>query len=249
MTENEKDVYLLDYDTNVLLEKYQDIIKIIVNRNIKKGIFSRNEKEDIVQNINEKLLCGKLEKIKDQYNSQVYLKTYFSKIVYNMCLEIYRKKKGKFNNTDTIDIDCDELGNNSNTESKLTIQDEISRFGYVMKMYGKTRFKLELCLKIISGIKIKKDDFTSYHSNKTNELIVNMVKRLNNSVHNLSEKEIYELVIPYFNQCEDKNNSADSLRRWIQLKIIEIIDIMNGNPKQSNYNKETLKILIQKCYE
>lgn len=38
---------------------------------------------------------------------------------------------------------------------------------------------------------------------------------------------------------------GDSLRRWSDRKINDIIQVLNGNPPKKSYTKESLKILIE----
>jgi len=76
----------------------------------------------------------------------------------------------------------------------------------------------------------------------------NLLTHFGGDYENLPDKEIYAIMTPLFNRCEGKENSPDALRKWINMKVDEIIDLLNGRTRRSNYDQETLKILAQKYY-
>ena len=47
---------------------------------------------------------------------------------------------------------------------------------------------------------------------------------------------------------ENKSNSPDATRKWIEIKINELIDIMNHKTRTSNYDKETFRILFESLF-
>ena len=50
------------------------------------------------------------------------------------------------------------------------------------------------------------------------------------------DKNILKKIFPIFNLYEKKNNKSDTLRKWIDTKIGEIVNHMNSNLEYVVYN-------------
>ena len=61
-----------------------------------------------------------------------------------------------------------------------------------------------------------------------------------------TDKEIYISILPFFIDCENKKRNSDALRKWIDEKVVEIIELLNGRPPERAYTRETLRILFEK---
>jgi len=242
--QNQIEVNLLYNNPNEMLKNYQNIIQIIVQKFVGKRLFNAFEKEDVSQFINEKMLTEKIKKIQAQYDNSTYLRTYFSRIVQNLCYE-YRRK---FKQQPTIELDENEFSSSPDF-NELVIRDEFKRLAAILKLFKNSRNKLVLCLKLISRVEIADDDLLSYCPKCDSDKLRNLTGRFGEDYYDMKDLEIYNIITPFFNKCDGKNNSVDALRKWLDAKITEIIKILNGNPPQASYDKETLKILVQKYYE
>lgn len=241
---NQTEVDLLYNNPHALIENYQNIIQIIVQKLIRRELFKAHDREDVIQFINEKMLTEKIKKIQAQYNGSTYLTTYFSRIVQNLCFE-YRRK---FNQQPTIEFDESKFYSSPDFNEML-IKDELRHLAAILKLFNRSRKKLELCLKLISRVEISQNDILSYYPDCNAVELSNLTNRFGRDYYDMLDKEIYAFITPFFNKCEKKNNSVDAIRKWLDEKTGEIIDLLNGKPRYANYDKETLIILVQKYYE
>lgn len=250
-SKNEEDIQLLYSNPRALLEKYQDTIGFIVGKFVASGFFLPAEKADIIQTVNEKLWREKIRNMQAQYNYSVYVVTYFSKIVYNLCLELRRSQNRERATIDrTQDVGDLEIGFEDNSGLRnAVIAEEIKRFATILKLFGKWRAKLELCLQLLFRLELREDEIRRYCPQCRTEDTNVLLAQFGGDYEALSDKEIYTQVTPIFNRCEAKDNSPDALRKWINLKVEEIIALLNGRTRRSNYDRETLKILAQKYFD
>jgi len=244
MTNNNLEITLLKSDPKALIVKYQCIIEIIISKFINSGSIILSDKEEFIQIINERLLLSS-EKIKNQYKGISLLKTYFSTIIRNICLEEINKRN-RYSFTDIESIQQVNTSNNFENE-EFYINDEFDRFSKILNMYHTKVSKLELCIKVIYRLRIRITDFTKYCLKFKTIKIKSLIEAVN-PVKNIPEYELYQILTPYINKCDSQINKPDALRRWLKRKMDEIVELMNGNPPRANYDKETLQILVEKYY-
>jgi hypothetical protein len=242
VSQKPSDTELLFQNPSLLLIEIQGLIEIIVMKFIRTGGFSYHEKKDIIQTINEQLLL-KIPKIKEQYKGISTLRSYLAVIIQNICNEILRKKK-HFKNVEleTAIITDDRAPNPQNA---LIIQQEIIRLRHALDLYHKQRNKLIICLKMKFRIPFSIDDFQQYVEKITYEEYLQFEHKVTPYIES-TDLCIYDALIVICNKYENKNNTTDSLRKWVGLKIKELIEFLNGVPRASNYTEETLQILFEK---
>lgn len=227
-----------------LIEAYQPIIEIIVTGFLKKGFFPLKEKMDLVQEINLQLLDKKIEQIKIHFNNSVQLQTYFSKVVYNTCLEMARKKPpqqlARPENflTDTPD-------KNSSPIQQLALKEEIVRLRGCLLALPKRRHKATICLKAIAKIPLANHDIQFLQSPKTEAEIARIKTKLYGNYVHLEHKEVFGLLSSLYNKIEGKSSDSDSLRKWTNQILDRFVTIMNGDPPHAAYTRETMKTLLQ----
>jgi hypothetical protein len=238
---NEQEINCLNKSPDKLIVHYQEMIRIITKSFIKSGYFRYEEFDDIVQQINQLLLESRLEKIQCNYNGKALLQTYISKVIRNICLEIARKKKADQQN---IKKQHDRPGQNTplNPMEQLAIQDEADNLDKVLQiLFDNTRAKTELCLKAFFKIPLTVADIKQYHPGYA-KFPYGPLLELQDSHKN---KEIYQVLTDFFNQCENKSNSRDAIRIQIDSYVRSIIEILNGKSESSNYSEETLRYLFE----
>ncbi len=244
---NAWEVDLLHADPASLVAHYQPTVGIIVQQFIRRGFFEGHEKMDIVQAVNTQLLEKKMGKMQKQFNGSVFLLTYFSKIVQNICVEMTRRRKKQ-----PVFVEPEILLNveekQSNAFEKMAIQDELLRLEGLLIGWRK-RIKTEFCLKLFARIILEEKDLFGLDTEKTKLKINNIKSCFYNNYETLTDKEIAEIVIPVFNIIENKKNDADSLRKWIYLQVEKIVKILNGDPPVYAYDREALKVLLRFYYE
>ena len=80
------------------------------------------------------------------------------------------------------------------------------------------------------------------------EKIKECAARLNETALNLSDQEIYALLTIVFNLLEQKNNSNDAIRKWMDDRQDEIILLLNGNATDTCFNRESFQLLFEYCF-
>ena len=239
--QNTREVTWLQKEPEKLLAHYQYIIESTVSRFISRGFFRAEEKMEVVQEINVELLEKKMARMREQYNGSVYLRTYFSRIVYNSCLEIARGRKRQPQILST-ELLAEETSAQLSPIEALAIRDEMHRLEALLK--GRRQYyKLKLCFKLWVRSPLHREDWQFFDGPGTGSAIARLKEKGNGP--GLSEKEAFGLANELFNLLEKKETGADSLRRWVQQQAAHFIELLNGEPPISRYDQETFKTLLR----
>ncbi len=241
---NERELQWLHQEPERLIEAYQPVIEIIVSGFFKKGFFVSKDKMDLVQEVNLQLLESKIEKIRTHFNHSVKLKTYFSKVVYNTCLEIARKNPAE-QPADPSSILVNTPNNYRNPLQELALKEETLRLHGCLLALPKLRHKATLCLKVIAKIPFYQQDIQFLQSPKTELEILAIKEKLFTNYSHLQLKEVFDLLADLYKKIEGKSTEGDSLRKWTNHLLDRFILIMNGNPPHAAYTRETMKTLLQ----
>lgn len=227
-----------------LLEVYQPVIEVIIYGFVKKGFFQAAEKMEVLQEVNLQLLEVKLEKIRQYYEGSALLRTYFSKVVNNTCIDIIRKQNRK-TNVESADFLLYESDKTPSPQQQLILKEEALRLEACLTALPRQRLKATLCLKAISRIPFTREDIQFLESPKTQFEIKAIRQTFFENYENLSHIKVFEILTPLFNKIENKDLDADSLRRWTNHILDRFVFILNGDPPHAAYTRETLKILIR----
>ncbi len=241
---NKEEILLLEQRPDQLIARYQSIIETVVAGFIRRGFFDRTEKMDVVQTINTHLLEKKMARIQEHFNGSVYLRTYFSKVVYNTCLEITRKKARQPLITGD-DLLVHHSDSSLNPEEQLAIKDELKRMEALLRGLGKKKKKTLLCLKLFAKKWLDEADLSDYNDPNLRDELAMMRTSFFDNYESMTDKAAYEVVVLLFNKLENKSNSADSLRKWVNTIIDRMIDLLNGEPPVYSYTRDTMRILLQ----
>lgn len=247
-TKNQYEIQLLERDLSALVTHYQPVIEIVVSKFITRGFFKVDEKMDVVQTVNEQLLEKKMERIRQHFNGSVYLSTYFSKVVYNICLEVARSKQRRPH------MESEEsLKTVAQTDwtpvQKLAVQDELFRLEALLRGIEKKRTRTVLSLKLFARILLEEEDLGEYRQAFARDELAMVRTTFFDPYDEMSDKEIYQIIILLFNKIEQKKSDADSLRKWINQLCDKLVLLLNGDPPRSGHSRETLKMLLQLYYE
>lgn len=241
---NETAVRLLQNDPQQFVLAWQKTIRIIVLKYQTSGLFSPAEVDDVCQFVNQRLLESIIDRMQQQFDGSVRMVTYFSRIVQNLCLE-YRRKNRKMNR---IEIQEEHLTVDPD-HSKLLIADEISRLKMILRLFDRRRPKLILLLKLYVRKPLTPESTDQFCPDGKIALKKRILEQFSGDYQSLGDKEIYAAVLPFFIDCEKKNRSADALRKWTDEKVNDIVALLNGQPPQRNYDRETFRILFAKLDE
>lgn len=241
--DNQKDLALLKSDLQALLLRHQGTVQIIVRRYISSGMFEREDFEDIVQSVNEQLIV-RMPSIQSGFNGTTLFRTYFSAIVRNICLSLYR---GSQRQPKMYRINESTQAGKDTTSDQYHIEQARRLFKVVLKQFDyKTDLpRLLFLLKLRHKIPVRKEDILGWYPRCPRRDLSTLLDVFGNDYVNLKEQEIYILVAPIINRAMKKENSPDSLRRWTHGKIVQIIDLMNGDPPRAAFDEDAIKVLLE----
>ncbi len=245
---NQYEIELLQNDPTALVTHYQSIIEIVVNKFITRGFFSSDDRMDVIQTVNEQLLEKKMSRIQEHFNGSVYLSTYFSKVVYNICLEISRRKQRQ-PKTVSDEVLRTVAQREWSPEQKLAIRDELLRLEAVLKGIRRRPTRTKISLKLFARVLLNDMDLGEYRKALAKDELAMVRTTFFDPYDALTDKEVYGIIVKLFNKIEDKNNDPDSMRKWLNQVVDRIVEVLNGDPPRSQHNRDSLKILIQMYYE
>jgi len=241
MEQNDREIWLLNNDPAELLGIYQDLIKIIVRKYHRMGYVAGRYTEDLIQEVNRKLF-ERIQKIQKQYNGKSKLRTYFSVIIRNICLEEMRKQSKieepqspDYHILDQVELPIDNF----------LIRQEYERYQKVLKFLFKDRARFIIMFRFIMELKISSDLILSLFPSTTSEDIEKLVQSLNPTTE-MTHKAKFKQLSFDLNILEKHMTSPDSLRKWFASRSIECLELMNGDPPRSAYNIESLQLLCEK---
>lgn len=223
---------------------YQPLIAAVVNSFVRKGFFTYADKMDVVQTVNTQLLEKKIGRIREHFNGSVYLRTYFSKVVYNICLEMTRRKKRQpiVGGDDLLQFETEK---SLDPEQKLAIKDELLRLEALLKGLRKKRLKTVICLKLYARKWLTEADLDGYNEGLWIDELAMYRATFFDHYEKMNDKDVYAIAVLLFNKAENKTNSTDSLRKWVTSIVDQFVSRLNGDPPAYGYNRETLRILMQ----
>lgn len=241
--DHREEIEWLHHKPEKLLLRYQFIIKHVVSTCVSRGYFQPHDREDIVQQVNLVLLEKKLARMREQFNNTVLLRTYFTKIVWNTCLEIARAR-GRQPKMVDAELLLEFRSDTSSASDETLIRDEVRRFEGILRSMHTGRHKAAVCLKLFARIPLSREDLQWYDTPRTRAVFETVSQTLTQAYDHLSDKDLYALVAPLFDAVENKTTDADSLRKWVGSLTEQFIRLLNGEPPSAAHDRASLKVLI-----
>jgi len=225
-----------------LLLKYQPVFELIARRFACNGYYPFGHCEEIVQHVNERFF-SRIEKIREQFDGRVLVRTYFSAICRKIIQE-YIRCSGR---RDELLADYVAEVSEPITGYSLdyVIVEEFRRLDRVMTLFGSKRNKLWLLMKLLYRIRVEFSDFSEVNPGAAEIIGDDLLNRFNEDA-DMKDREIFQLVFPFFLRFEVRLTHYDSLRKWYRLKVSDVISLMNGTPARAAYSQDTLQILVEK---
>jgi len=231
------------------------IQKLVFKVLISQGYFPVEESEELVHRVLENLLLRE-EMIINSFQGRAKFTTYLSVIIINICREIRDKLIRQRQNNISLRIfpGLSELSYYFEKIPDRTIlpDDSLIIYQYVKKLhlifltYGDESMKLVICLKAFSGIRLDPGDVDLVHlppdeSAKATEII----ERINEMENGSPRKELFQMLSRLFFITENKSQSSEALRKWIEYYKKQFILILNGNPPHAAFTMETFDLLFE----
>ncbi|HEX2922307.1 MAG TPA: hypothetical protein VHO50_14185 [Bacteroidales bacterium] len=241
--QEQKYIDLLNSEPNQFILSIQGLIEVVVQKFVKTGRIRLEEKNDLKQQVNEYLL-KKMPRIQNQYQRRSSLKTYLSVIITNICNDIIKHE----NKITIVSLEDSMIqGYDNQALENLIFKEEIKKLKNTINLHPKNKPRLLLLLKIKFRMPVGVYDFKAVYPHITVFDFKQFMVRIGPYVENTDVK-IFSALTEMTAKHENKKNTPDAIRKWIKLKINELIDLMNGDPPVSKYNEETIQILFEKCY-
>ncbi|HRY33089.1 MAG TPA: sigma-70 family RNA polymerase sigma factor [Bacteroidales bacterium] len=245
MDSNQEEIGLLHESPGELIVKYQPIVLVIVRMFMRSGYFRGEEPQEVIQSVNEKLL-DRIERIRSNYNGISRLRTYFSAVIRNLCLE--RIRKGRVEEVYRLmEEQENSLSYSPDQLNRLIIRQELERLDTVLKLLYTQRHKIVLILKALLRIPAREEEVRLLLEAPVSQSLEESVAMLVRGDFR-SDREAFQHLSRVFNFLEGKQNSEDSIRKWIYIREGEIIQLLNGDPPRANHNHETLRILFDRYF-
>jgi DNA-directed RNA polymerase specialized sigma24 family protein len=240
-SENRHEVALLHKDPGALVALYQGMIRTIVINFVATGLFHTSEIDEVVQSVDLELL-EKMQVIKRQYNGTTLLKTYISSIIRNICLRLKQKQHG---DPYTSVLDEEAVADPEKVDTRLILKDVIDHLRLILQLFDRHLPKVLLALKIYYQIPILQNELVSWYPRSDSAVRHGLVSLFTRQSDPVTPNEVYQQVAPLINALEGKNNTPDAFRKWSGDKIEEIIDLLNGSPNSRNFDKDSLRELVE----
>lgn len=241
---------LLLRDGSKYLVHHQDVVRSIVLKYVASGLYNSSETDDVIQYINECMLTGVLKKIQSQYKPWRCNKTYFYKIVSNLCLQ-YAKNRVKRNRYEKIvDFTVAQFGIQETISTEIILREIYRKLGILLNRYGSNRPRIELLLKISLRVGITKDDVLQCYPSCCRKILGKFLLSFNHAeFYRLAKDgEVYRQLVTLMTELEGKNKSGDAIRKFVNSKFDEIADILNKPPINAALTRETAKLLLEYYY-
>ncbi len=238
-----------------LLINHPRTVVMMYRKYIERFIFykhgSQDEREDVFQEVITRLIEDKIYKIREKYDFKTKnfstFTSYLLVTVRNIYIDIIRERNirpltaGELEPADNL-FDGDKNGDMMN---KLLIDEELLKLRTIIKMYYRIRPKLELCLKLKYRIPVEKDDTRSCFPNcsRTDE------ETLTRDFKRVKDKTMFENVVGVFNLHEGRHSQSDTIRKWVFVKIDEIVSHLNRTHNAVVYNRKNVGELVLLYYQ
>ncbi|MCK9205446.1 MAG: hypothetical protein M0P58_13580 [Bacteroidales bacterium] len=231
------------------------IRKIIYNLLIKPGYFPPAMADDLFQQVQELLLLRQ-DKILGNFLHKAKFETYLAAIITNLCYELRNKEWDRklkipvihpFSWNDPSSSPTGKLVDGALLpDDKLIIRETLLKLHLILQLFCKDRLKIIFCLKALYHLPVffNNLDVNGIMEDEKMQLSVHLAN-LNNRGDHITNREVYSDLTGIFKIVEKKDNSDDAIRKWIESRVREIIDLLNGNPAISSFEAETFQHLFE----
>ncbi len=247
---------ILENSPQTMVMLYRTCIKKFIYFKHARSGSMRDEWEDIFQEVVTRLISGKMLRIQEKYDfsygegiKKTNFTSYLMVCVRNIYMDIIRERQvrpltaGELHSLD--DARETHVSEDKNMLNHLIVEEEFRKFHTLLALHYRSRFKLELCLKLRCRIPLVSADIYRCFPTCSND----EVKTLSGDFRDVKDKSVFDAVIPVFNRHEGHENKSDTLRKWLSLKVDEILDHMNRTHQCIVYTAKNVFDFITLYYE
>lgn len=238
---------LLKNDPGALVLLYSHLIRIYVNTHC----FNPEDRDDVYQEIIRRILQNKIKNIRANYDfdrrGERSFSSYFMAVVRSVYLDMVKSDKTQKERM-VLNSELDKtLSDSASVEwlDEATLQKEFNKLNFIFKLFGKKRAKVEMLLKLKFRIPLQSNDIQSCLPEITKEEEIIFLT----DYKTVKDKDLFKAIEPVFIKFDGKENKPDSLRRWINLKTKQILEILNKSHNNHVYDDGILEILLHLYYQ
>ena len=229
--------------------------KIIRNFLIRKGVFYTDQEKEIAQQINELLLVRE-KNILGKYKGKAKFTTYLATVVVHLCSEVWNadnRHRRRFipftlfqksnTNTDPAPYLPESL---SDASSQLVIKDTIRELEMILRTYPRDRIRMEFCFKAVFHLPLSLEGLspTPLPSDILPEIEKHLTA-LNNHQGKATKTVVYQHLNAIFHLTRQTSTTDDAIRKWINERMSQIIDLLNGDPPEHAFDRDTFQYLYE----
>lgn len=247
---------LLEQSPETVVLLYRSYIKRFILYQLSKSPGLKDEWEDIFQEVITRLISGKIQRIREKfdfsYGDNIKKSTFTSYLmvtVRNIYMDIIRERQvrpltaGELHPIDEAERSIEH--EDTDMLNRLVMDEEFRKFRTVLALHYRSRWKLELCLKLKCRIAPATDDIRRCFPSCSGEDI----DVLSRDYKGFKDKRLFDMVVNVFNRNEGRENKSDTLRKWISVKVDELIAHMNRGHGGKVYTGKNLIDFITLYYE
>jgi len=235
-------VRLLGEDPGQLVLQYRSMLEIVVWNAIRQGMFSPREKEDLVQSVTVRLL-ELMPVIRRRYDGSSQLRTYVSVIVVNLLKRMARGQKqsrqSQLPAEPGVKDPALELPDHD-------IQVYVRRLERILQLFGEHRPKLLVILKCYYHIVLDLPEILAWYPACDPFSRDQLLELSRAETGEVAYGAVFAALAPIVGEVEHRWVSADTLRKWTDHRIREIVHLLNGNPPQAAFDRKTLGELLER---
>jgi hypothetical protein len=242
LSENEHEVRLLHNDPGQLIIDYRSMIGIVVWNAIKRGMFPPGEHRELIQAVTVKLL-ELLPGIRRSYDGTSLLRTYVSVVVVNI---LNRMARGQSHPARSL------LPREAGMEDPALelpdhdIQVFIRRLDRILRLFAAEQPKLAVVLKCYYRIALDESEVRAWYP-ACDPFSRDQLRALSRTgTGELAYGALFTALAPIVSEAEGRRVTADSLRKWTDHRIGQILRLLNGNPPHSSFDRKTLGDLFER---
>jgi RNA polymerase sigma factor (sigma-70 family) len=235
-------ITLLRNNKDEFIVRCQKIVVIIVKQYIAKRMFTAENFEDIVQDVNIELI-KRLPLIEKNYNGKVRLISYLNVVIHNICLRLYGKESSNFFTPVTFGNVL--LISGENADDGILIANELERFKMAIKLFHSEQFKILVCLKVYFSIPISSMDLRQCFRGITMNDHFHLMREYEQQLPAEKDSSNFNVLTSMLNKYEQTEVAEDTVRHWTNEIIQKLINLMNGNPPNRAHTKDSLKFLLE----
>lgn len=200
------------------------------------------EKEDTEQELMRKFL-EKQQKIEHAFQGNANPETYITAILYRMCCEVIRSDVKDWDHVkgdDPTYFFSREKYSHS-IENNMVIHNESEYLKKILLLFADERAKITLFLKVLYGLTISKSDVKAYdpnyHQYGIGEILLDK--------HFKRNADVYEALANVVSLSEKNAVRGDAVRIWLNKRMDQTIERLNGKMQRSNYDRKSFRLLFE----